>query len=72
MKIAINTSTGLHVDFQLKSEYEYKIHWDQFSLAFGTWHSGWMLLLPAMLMGVPLYFLKKHHVQLRCPGARRR
>lgn len=51
---AISASTAQHFDL-------YDSH--ALGLIFGTWHQGWKLLLPALPIGIPLYFLKRHHVK---------
>jgi hypothetical protein len=51
---AITAATGAHFD-------PFDAHENE--IIFGAWYTGWRLLIPAMLMGVPLYFFKRAHIK---------
>lgn len=50
---AISISTGIHLEF--------KKHPESIVQIFGSWKR-WKLLMPAPVMGIPLYFLKQYHI----------
>ena len=39
-----------------------KLKWKYYAYFFGSWKSSWCYLLPALPVGVPLYFLKRWHI----------
>ena len=58
LKAAVEVATG----YPLKVGHAYPLELQQStSKNFGSWHSSWRLLLPALVLGVPLYLCWRFH-----------